>query len=231
MRRRIVIVAMTAAMLAGSGVALAAPIDQSESGSTFQGTCLNWYDYEGAEQGSVRLCGEISQGFYGSSRYVLAERQVQTCDADGTGCSDAYAERYYGPASSNEFAMDIVAGTASFNIVLAGEDADDECTVQATAQAEGTYSNDDPYPSAGVYANPQYPYFWARQGATSYDASLYPAGRSAYVTEREDAQVSRDATGVGSVCEWVAGQAADYAGMWSYEDRSTYYSVTPTQVP
>lgn len=230
-RRRAVIVAIAVALLAGTGAAVASPIDQSESGGRYQATCLFWYDYEGIEQGSISLCGESYEGDYGSGGRVEAVRRVQTCDVDGSQCSDAYSEHYYGPADSGEFAMDIVAGTATFNIVLAGEDADDECAVQATAQARGTYSYDDPYPSVGAYANPQYPHVWARQGTSSYDVTVFPGGASAYVTQRDSAAVSRDAEGVGSVCAWIAGQEADYGYMWSYGDSSTYYSVSPPWYP
>lgn len=231
MRRRILLITIAGALLAGHGMAQADPIQQYDSGYSEQQTCLSWYDFEGTEQGSISVCGRVDDFGYGEYRWVEAQRHVQTCDVDGNQCNDAYSERYAGPADASEFTMDVVAGTATFNIVLAGETAADECVVQATAQAEGTYTYADPYPNAYVRGDPSFPYVWVQQGNTSVSVIAAPGYGYADVTQHDSENTSRYANGSGSVCGWVANQTADYGAMWSRTNASTTYSVRAPSFP
>ena len=232
MRGRLVIGGLSVFMLlAGTGVATADLINQSSGGGSWEHACLTWYDTEGTEQGSANLCGFINDYGYGEHRTVRAERWVQTCDPLGQQCTDAYSEQYSGPADATEFSMDIVAGTATFAIVLAGESASDQCTVSATAQATGAYSGSDPYPTLTVYGNPGNPSAQLQQGDDTYSAWVSPTYPSAWLSQSTNRNVSRNAAGSGSVCNWVQNQASDGGAMWANSNTYTSYSVTPTQLP
>lgn len=223
------------AALVGVGPdATAGPIDTYENGNSYEGTCLNWYDNQGVEQGSILLCGQLwSWGDGGSSydyRSVWTQRSVQTCDAQGQNCSDAYTEAYSGPADASEFSMDITAGTASFNITLAGETPDQQCIVSATATASGTYSYSNPYPNVYAHGNPTNPWIRADMGGDWYSGylSLNPNYPGAAVSQGTNENVYRDAAGSGTVCNWVETLSPGSGSMWSGTNTSTTYSVTPT---
>lgn len=237
MRGRILIMAVTAVLAALVGVgpdATAGPINTHENGNSFEETCLYWYDSQGAEQGWILLCGQRSTSTYGGSSYdyrsVRTQRSVQTCDAQGENCSDAYTEMYSGPADPGEFSMDITAGTASFNITLAGETPDQQCTVSATANATGTYSYSDPYPWINAHGSPTNPWIRADVGTDWYSGylSLPPSYPGAAVSQGTDEDVYRTAAGSGTVCNWVETLSPGTGYMWSRANTSTTYSVTPT---
>lgn len=227
--RRWILGLMVAAMVVTGSVAARAGVTQSDDGYTSSSTCLYWYDTTGVEQGTVDLCGSVSDYGYGEFRSVSASRHVRTCDENGQQCTDAYSEQYSGPASANEFSMDAEAGTASFNIVLAGET--DQCVVQATAAATDSYSYDDPYPEVFAKASPNYPYASVKSGAdrVTVGASANPSYPSASVSQQKQADIQRSARGSGTVCNWVETQAPSSSGWMQHRQNSTStVFVTPT---
>jgi hypothetical protein len=227
--RRWILGLTVAAMVVTGSVAARAGVTQSDDGSTNGSTCLYWYDTTGVEQGAVSLCGWVSDYGSGESRSVSASRQVRTCDANGQQCTDGYSEQYNGPANANEFSMDAEAGTASFNIVLAGEN--DQCVVQATAGATDSYSFADPYPEVFAKASPDYPYAWVKSGADriTVGASTNPSYPSASVSQQKQADIQRSARGSGTACNWVETQAPSDGGwMQQRQDTTSTVYVTPT---
>lgn len=241
MRGRLVLAAVAVAVLGGTGVAVADPlpvdpVQQSKSGSSYQMVCLHWYDSVGVEQGSIQLCGWEESNSYGDYqyqyRYVQAERRNRTCDANGQECTDGYTEVYNGPADASEFSMDIVAGTATFNLVLAGETAADDCRVQATATASDTYTYNNPYPYIGVYGNPSYPYVQVTQGPVTRSVQAAPTYGYAGLSERNNESVHRSASGSGTVCSWTeTSSTSDGGSMSSYDNTTTYTSVYAGYLP
>lgn len=231
MRRWFLTLAVAAMVVGGAASAGAAPVSQSQSGSSSEQTCLSWYDTVGEEQGYVSLCGSVYDYGYGQSRSVSASRSVRTCDENGQACTDAYSESYNGPADATEFSMDVVAGTATFDIVLAGEN--DECTVDASARATEAYTYSDPYPRLSAYGSPTSPWASVQTGTTTVGASAYtnPDYPSASLWQNERANVSRQASGSGTVCGWVETQSAGSGSMWSNKNTNSTYSVTPLAIP
>lgn len=235
MRGRIVAVAGAVALLTsvGAGGAAAGLLDESEWGSSYESTCLYWYDYEGVEQGTIVLCGwqwsSASDGGSYSSRTVRAQRSVQTCDDQGQNCNDAYSEIYEGPADASEFSMDITTGRASFNIALAGETAEDQCTVQATAIATGSYSYNDPFPAVHAYGDRSGAGAQVWMGPDWYQGNLAasPYYQGGYVAHGTRDSVWRQASGSGTVCNWVETQSPGTGSMQSNTDESTTYDLSP----
>ncbi|HVE93065.1 MAG TPA: hypothetical protein VNE62_12315 [Actinomycetota bacterium] len=231
MRGLIGTLAVAAVLFSAPVPAGAAPVSEYQYGGSSSSMCLYWYDYQGAEQGSIQLCGRIQRYGGYESRSVSASRSVRTCNASGQDCQDAYSETFSGPADAAEFSMDATAGTATFNIELSGEN--ETCTVSATARATDTYSGSDPYPRVYAYGSPYRPYASVASGDTAVSASANPSPTypSADLSRHESSSVSRAAIGSGIVCNWIETQSPGSGSMYFSSNQTTGYRVTPLSIP